>query len=157
MALLDKIFGKKEKEEDGILLEKNICLGLSTPKDKYEAIRMAGRLLVESGYVNEEYIEGMIEREDDLTTYLGFGIAIPHGVGEVKKYVNKTGIVFLQFKNGVSFGDEKAYVVVGIAAKNQEHLDILANIATLIEEDDKFEELKVTNDKSFIIKMLKKK
>lgn len=144
------------EDENKILLEKNIKLNLPDVRDKYEAIKLAGRLLVESGYVDEEYIDGMIQREDDLTTYLGFGIAIHHGVGEAKKNIKETGIVVLQFENGVLFGEEKAKLVVGIAGVGNEHLNILSNIATLIEDEEEFEKIKNTNNTREILNIFAK-
>ncbi|MBU3214397.1 PTS mannitol transporter subunit IICBA [Clostridium estertheticum] len=123
------------KNESKILEKKNIKLGLEST-DKYTAIKMAGRLLYEGGYVEEEYIDAMIQREDDLSTYIGKGIAIPHGVGEAKKNIKKTGMVVLQFPNGVKFDDEVAYLVIGIAGVGDEHLQILSNIAIAIEGED---------------------
>ncbi|MBU3180236.1 PTS mannitol transporter subunit IICBA [Clostridium psychrophilum] len=134
-----------------ILEKKNIKLGLEST-DKYTAIKMAGRLLFESGYVEEEYIDAMIQREDDLSTYIGKGIAIPHGVGESKKNIKKTGMVVLQFPKGIMFGEELAYLVIGIAGVGNEHLQILSNIAIAIEgEDDKIiGKLKNTEDVEYI-------
>lgn len=138
------------KKESKVLLKSNIKLNLPSV-DKYEAIKMAGKLLVENGYVDEKYIEAMIERENDLTTYMGNGVAIPHGVGKAREYIKKSGIVVLQFPEGVQFGDEKAYLVIGIAGIGDEHIDILSNIATAIgEEDDKIRKLKATKDVDYI-------
>jgi PTS system mannitol-specific IIC component len=147
-----KSVAKNEIKTDSKILEKkNIKLGLEST-DKYTAIKMAGRLLFESGYVEEEYIEAMIQREDDLSTYIGKGIAIPHGVGESKKNIKKTGMVVLQFPKGIMFGEELAYLVIGIAGVGNEHLQILSNIAIAIEgEDDKIiGKLKNTEDVEYI-------
>ncbi|MGL4656352.1 MAG: PTS sugar transporter subunit IIA [Sarcina sp.] len=155
MGFFNGLFKKETKEyTDSVIEIENIKLNLDAPKDKYEAIRLAGKLLVENGYVKESYIDAMIQREDDITTYLGFEIAIPHGTSEAKKHVKKTGIVFLQFNNGVPFGDEKAKILIGIAAKNDEHLTILSNIAMLIEKEEEFEMLKTSTDKKLIMKIL---
>ncbi|HEY8892175.1 MAG TPA: PTS mannitol transporter subunit IICBA [Clostridium sp.] len=140
-----------------ILEKKNIKLGLEST-DKYTAIKMAGRLLFESGYVEEEYMDAMIQREDDLTTYIGKGIAIPHGVGAAKKNIKNTGMVVLQFPNGIKFEDDLAYLVIGIAGVGDEHLQILSNIAIAIEgEDDSItsnvnivDKLKSTEDVEYI-------
>ena len=134
-----------------ILKKKNIKLGLVST-DKYTAIKMAGRLLFESGYVEEEYMDAMIKREDDLSTYIGKGVAIPHGVGEAKKNIKKTGMVVLQFPEGVMFEDDLAYLVIGIAGVGNEHLGILSNIAVAIEgEDDNITNiLKSTEDVEYI-------
>jgi mannitol/fructose-specific phosphotransferase system IIA component len=140
-----------DQEENKVLLKQNIRLNLATV-DKYEAIKMAGRILVESGCVGESYIEAMIQRENDLTTYIGNGVAIPHGVGRAKEFIKKSGLVVLQFPQGVDFDDEKAYLVIGIAGVGDEHLDILSNIATVIGDDDqeKLLKLKTTKDVNYI-------
>jgi len=140
-----------DMEDSKILKKKNIKLGLAAT-DKYTAIKMAGRLLFESGYVEEEYMDAMIQREDDLSTYIGKGIAIPHGVGEAKKNIKKTGMVVLQFPNGVMFEEDLAYLVIGIAGVGNEHLEILSNIANAIEgEDDRITNiLKCTDDVEYV-------
>lgn len=140
-----------ENGKNSILSKENIKLNLESV-DKYTAIRMAGRLLVDGGYVNEDYIEAMIQREDDLTTYIGNGVAIPHGVGKAKEFIKKSGIVVLQFPKGVDFDGEKAYLLIGIAGIGDEHLDILSNIATIIgdEDEEKLEKLMVTKDTDYI-------
>ena len=141
----------EDKNESKILSKKNIKLGLEST-DKYTAIKMAGKLLFESGYVEEEYMDAMIQREDDLSTYIGKGIAIPHGVGEAKKNIKKTGMVVLQFPNGVKFDEGLAYLVIGIAGVGDEHLQILSNIAIAIEgeDDDITNMLKSTQDAEYI-------
>ena len=85
-----------------VLNENNIFLGLDSVS-KEEAITLAGRKLVENGYVKEEYILAMLEREKVMTTYMGMGVAIPHGVNEAKKEILSSGIVILQFPNGIDF------------------------------------------------------
>lgn len=122
-------------QKSTVLKRENIKVKLKST-DKYEAIRLAGRLLVDGGYVNEEYIEAMVERENELTTYIGQGIAIPHGVGDAKKNIIKSGMVVLQYPEGVSFNGELAYLVVGIAGVGNEHLSILSNLANVIEDAD---------------------
>jgi PTS system mannitol-specific IIC component len=126
--------------------------------NKYDAIRMAGEMLVKGGYVDTEYIAAMIEREDDLTTYIGKGIAIPHGVGNAKKNIRKSGMVVLQFPDGIAFGDDTAYLVIGIAGVGNEHLSILSNIATVIDEEDvkTIELLFNTKDVKFIYNLFTK-
>ena len=140
-----------EELDNAILRKSNIVLGL-TSIERDDAIKMAGGRLYKSGYVNEEYIEAMIEREQDLTTYIGKGIAIPHGVGRAKENIKKSGMVVLQFPDGVAFGDEVAYLVIGIAGVGNEHLSILSNIATAVnvEDDSMIEVLRTTTDIDYI-------
>ena len=123
--------------------------------DKYEAIRLAGRMLVERGSVQEEYIEAMVKREDTVSTYLGDGVAIPHGVGDAKRYIKSTGLVVLQFAGeGVDFGEGKVKLLVGIAGLHEEHIPILQAVAKIIMNQELLEELQQTNDPLFIHRML---
>ena len=77
----------------------------------------------------------MQEREKLITTYMGMGVAIPHGTSQAKGTVKKTGIVFLQYPQGVDFGDEKAQLVFGIAGIGEEHLNLLAKICEALEDE----------------------
>nr|WP_304363188.1 PTS mannitol transporter subunit IICBA [Gilliamella apicola] len=118
------------------LSEQNIFLGL-TAKNKEEAIRFAGQKLVDNGYVTPAYIEAMLAREELTSTYLGESIAVPHGTIESKNDVIKTGIVFCQYPAGVQFGegdDDQAKIVIGIAARNNEHLDVIAKLTNALDD-----------------------
>ena len=105
--------------------------------------------MVKGGYVKEGYIDAMHEREKVVTTYIGMGVAIPHGIGEAKKQIEKSGVVVLQYPNGVKFGDELAYLVIGIAGAGD--LEILSNIATSLENPDLVEKLNSTKNKQDIL------
>ncbi len=124
------------------------------PVSKEEAIRAAGELLVKQGCVGEAYIDAMVEREKLVTTYMGMGIAIPHGTSEAKSAVKKTGIVLIQYPKGVDFGDEKANLVFGIAGIGDEHLDLLAKICDVLENPDVMERMKTTEDVAWILEQL---
>lgn len=137
-------------DKSSILSENNIILGLES-ESKEDAITRAGRLLVKGGYVKEGYIDAMHERGKVVTTYIGMGVAIPHGIGEAKKQIEKSGVVVLQYPNGVKFGDELAYLVIGIAGAGDEHLEILSNIATSLENPDLVEKLNSTKNKQDIL------
>ena len=128
-----------------ILVEEGIKTGLK-PVDKFEAIKAAGKLLNELGYVEEGYIDAMVKREETVTTYMGLGVAIPHGTGDAKKKVQKTGIVMLQYPEGVDFDGEKAQLVFGIAGIGDEHLGLLAKISEIIEDPERLEQLKTTKN-----------
>ena len=125
-----------------------------TAADKYTAIRMAGQQLVSRGCVEEDYIDAMLAREDVVTTYIGEGVAIPHGVGSAKQFIKKTGLAVLQFPEGVPFGDELAYLVVGIAGLEEEHLPILQALASIMLDDDRIEAIKRSTDAQFIFDSL---
>lgn len=117
---------------------------LNVPSEsKDTAIERVGHLLVEGGYVNADYIKGMKAREAEFTTYIGNGIAIPHGVNEYKKDILNTGIVIAQYPDGVDFGSGNvAYIVIGIAGKNDEHLEILSKIALTIQDEENVQKMR---------------
>ena len=130
------------------LNETNIFLGL-TAQTKEEAIRFAGQKLVEKGYVKPTYVEAMLERERLTSTYLGESIAVPHGTIEAKDDVINTGIVFCQYPAGVQFGEEeqdKAKIVIGIAARNNEHLDVIAKLTNALDDEKIIAKLATTNN-----------
>lgn len=130
-----------------------VKLGLP-PVSKEEAIRAAGHLLVEQGCVDESYIDAMLEREKLVTTYMGMGIAIPHGTTEQKARVKKSGIVMLQYPEGVDFGEEKAQLVFGIAGVGNEHLDLLSSICTALEDEEVLNNLKTTKGVSYVLRCM---
>ncbi len=162
-VLVDIISGKDVSEDDkphnndanGVIIADGILVDQKSV-DKLTAIKAAGDLLVKLGYTEPGYTDGMIERENLVTTYIGEGVAIPHGTGDAKQYIKKTGIVCIQYPNGIDFGDEKAYLVFGIAGHGDEHLAILGNIAGLIGDGDKFDTLKSSTDIDKILKYYQK-
>src|SRR6476619_671059 len=93
-----------------------------------EAISLVGQVLVERRYVDAGYVEAIHGRERISSTFLGNGIAIPHGLPEARGLVLKTGIVVVQFPTGVSWGDGTVHLAVGIAARSDEHIQVLANL-----------------------------
>ncbi len=142
---------------EGVLLKENVKVGLKSVS-KEEAIKAAGELLVKSGYVAKPYVDGMLARERDISTYIGKGIAIPHGENAVKEYVMKTGIVVMQYPEGVKFGDETAHLIVGIAGKGDDHLVIIQNLATITLEydDEALNEAYTTKDPQVLYDMFTK-
>ena len=100
----------------------------------------------------------MLARERDISTYIGKGIAIPHGENAVKEHVKKTGIVVMQYPQGVQFGDEKAHLIVGIAGKGDDHLVIIQNLATITIDytDEDLEKAYTTKDPQVLFDMFTK-
>jgi PTS system mannitol-specific IIC component len=124
------------------------------PVSKEEAIRAAGELLVAEGCVEPPYVDAMLDREKVFTTYMGMGIAIPHGTSEAKAQVKKTGITLVQYPEGVDFGDEKANLVFGIAGVGDEHLDMIQKIVQALENPEELEKMKTTDDVNWILEKL---
>ena len=139
--------------DPNILVPEGIILNQKSVT-KEEAITAAGQLLTDLGYVDKEYIPLMLEREKIVTTYIGMGLAIPHGTTHDEGIIHKTGIVLIQYPEGIDFGDEKAQLVIGIAGKGGEHMEILSKICTALEDETILEKMKTTDDKEWIMKQL---
>lgn len=137
-----------------VMVKEGIKLGQKSVT-KEEAIAAAGNLLYELGYVEKDYIEAMQERERTVSTYLGMGVAIPHGTGDAKNKVKKTGIVLVQYPDGVDFGDEKAQLVFGIAGIGNEHLELLGKITQVIDDQENLSKLKTAGNIQDVLDMLK--
>ena len=135
----------------------NVFLG-RTASNKEEAIRFAGEQLVKGGYVQPEYVEAMLEREKLTPTYLGESIAVPHGTVEAKDRVLKTGVVFCQYPQGVRFGEEEddiARLVIGIAARNNEHIQVITSLTNALDDETVIERLANTNSVEEVLALLK--
>lgn len=152
-SLLERLEKGTEEKETGILRIKNILTGLPS-ESKDDAILRAGHMLEASGYVDPGYAESMLERERIVSTYMGMGLAIPHGTSETKALVRESGIVVLQYPEGVDFGGEKARLVIGIAGVGDDHLDILAKIGAALDDEEVLERLSVTSNPEDILKAL---
>ncbi len=138
------------------LSEGNIFLGLQAAS-KEEAIRFAGEQLVKGGYVEPEYVEAMLEREKLTPTYLGESIAVPHGTVEAKDRVLKTGVVFCQYPKGVLFGeddDDVARLVIGIAARNNEHIQVITSLTNALDDESVIEKLANTTSVDEVLDLL---
>ncbi len=137
-----------------ILSEERIRLG-ATAVNKADAIRQSGELLVQSGCVQPAYVDGMLAREETMSTYLGNGVAIPHGQYDNRSQILKTGIAVLQLPDGVAWEDgEKAHLVIAIAAAADEHVGVLANLAEAIEDEEVAQQMITTTDAKFILNTL---
>ncbi|TKI05824.1 fused PTS fructose transporter subunit IIA/HPr protein [Martelella alba] len=123
-----------------------IHLGAQAP-DKREAIGQVAAALTQAGYVAQGYLEGMLQRERQTSTYLGSGIAIPHGTTDTRDLVRQTGVQVFQFPQGIDWGDgQKAYVVIGIAARSDEHLALLRQLTHVLSDEQVAQRLAVTDD-----------
>jgi len=134
----------------------NVFLGLSA-SNKEQAIRFAGEQLVKGGYVQPEYVEAMLAREQLTPTYLGESIAVPHGTVEAKDRVLKTGVVFCQYPQGVLFGedaDDVARLVIGIAARNNEHIQVITSLTNALDDESVIEKLAHTTSVQEVLDLL---
>ena len=123
--------------------------------NKAEAIRLVGQLMVEAGFISPGYVDSMLKREQVSTTFLGHGIAIPHGLPEARHLVHRTGVVVVQFPSGVVWSEDgHAHLVVGIAAQSDEHLQVLANLTCVLDDEGLALTLASTLDTAAIIQVL---
>ena len=131
----------------------DVVLGLA-PVDRERCIRDSGALLVARGCVGEPYVDAMVERDRLTSVYIGMGIAIPHGTNEAKDSVVRTGVVLQQYPEGVDFDGERAQLVFGIAGRGEEHLEVLANICRILEDEAVLEKMKTTDDVDWVVRVL---
>src|SRR5918912_273597 len=124
-------------------------------RDKDDAIRQAGLLLVEGGFIEPGYVRSMLGREPQANTYLGNGIAIPHGMPADRDLIRRTGISVVQLPDGVDWNPgERVQLVVGIAARSDEHLRILANLTYVLDDPDTARRLANTTDQAELVAAL---
>lgn len=139
--------------EQGVFTTDNIILNASFD-NKYDAIKACGQILVDQGYCLDSYIDDMLERDRTACVYIGEGVAIPHGLYDSDDKIIKSGISFLQVPNGVPFENGTAYLLIGIAGKNDQHMEILSKIALVCCEKKNIEILKKSTDKNEVYRIL---
>jgi PTS system mannitol-specific IIA component/phosphocarrier protein FPr len=125
-----------------------------TATDKWDVVRQAGELLVEIGAVTPEYADAMIEREKSVSTYIGEGVAIPHGTDESRAYVRRTALGVLQFPDGVDWDGDQVTVAVAIASQGHEHVAVLQALAEILMEPDQAERLRGATDPDDVVALL---
>ena len=126
--------------------------------NKVEAIRYCGRQLFEAGHVNEAYIDAMIQRNEELSVYMGNFIAIPHGTDAAKKEVLSSAITIVQVPAGVNFGTEEdpkvATVLFGIAGLGDDHLEIIQKISIFCADVDNVVKLADAQSEDEVVTLL---
>lgn len=132
----EKITEDKNQTKDFPVLKKENILLNQKFDSKEEVIREVGKIMQESGYVDHEYTKGMLDRENEAPTHFGIGLAIPHGTNETKAAIKKSGLVVFTIPEGVKWDDETVKLVIGIAGVGDEHLSILSNVATKIDNEE---------------------
>lgn len=136
-------------------LSKNDITLSQSATDKFEAIKSIAKSLTDKGLVEQGYVEGMLNRENQNSTFLGNGIAIPHGTTDTRSMVKTTGVAVHHFPEGVEWGDgNTVYVAIGIAAKSDEHLGILKQLTKVLGADGVEERLRNAKNEDDIIALL---
>jgi len=142
-----------ESTDSALLQVSGIRLGLSA-LDIDDAIEQVGRTLLEIGAVEEPYVSAMHEREKSVSTFIGEGVAIPHGTDEARKYVKRTSLVVLQYPRGVDWNGNDVRMCVGIAANGNEQVGILSSLARVLMEPDLAAGLREAADAETVIRIL---
>jgi multiphosphoryl transfer protein len=136
-----------------VLSTSAVIVGAGAP-DQIAAIDLVGGILVAEGCVTPDYVTEMRDRERIVSTYLGNGIALPHGTNEARSAVLRTGLAVAQFPDGVLWGDEKAHLVIGLAAIAEEHIEVLSRLATILGDEELCIRLGKTTDAAEIHRAL---
>ena len=125
----------------GVLLKKNIVLN-NAPVDKETAIRTIGQMLVDSGYVTEKYVDGMVAKEDVFNTAIGNNLAIPHGIESVIGEIKNSGLAIMTYPEGIDWGDgETVKLVIAVASAGDDHVETLGKIAMTCESEEAVEKI----------------
>jgi PTS system mannitol-specific IIA component len=122
--------------------------------DRDQAIRTCGQVLVGTGAVDESYVDAMLERERSISTYVGEGVAIPHGTLASKDAVRRDALSFVRFPETVDWGGEPVTICIGIAAQGGGHMGILAALAEILLEPGKARALREADDPDEVIRLL---
>lgn len=122
--------------------------------NKEEAIKACADIFIKGGYTDESYKADMLQRDKEASVYLGNGVALPHGLASSKETIKNSGICFVQVPDGVDFNGEKAYLLVGVAGKGEEHVELLGKIGQSLMDEGVIEKLKNSTSKEEVINLL---
>ena len=136
-----------------LLAEDSIRLD-ATAADRDDAIRHAGQALLDAGAIEPSYIDAMLERENSVSTYVGEGVAIPHGTDESREHIKRAALAFLQFPEGVDWNGKTAQVCIAIASRSDEHIGILQSLAMVLSDKEKAQRLRETTRVDEVLELL---
>ena len=137
------------------LLERDAILTDCAAKDRLEAVGRAGEILARLGAVREGYADAMVERELAFSSYLGEGVAIPHGTDESRELVERTALTYLRFPGGVDWDGHEVTVCIGIAARGDEHMAVLGGLARVLGDPARAAALRAADDPDEILAILR--
>jgi PTS system mannitol-specific IIA component len=136
------------------LLEERAVVLDAAAADKESAIRRTGQVLVDIGAVDPRYIDAMLERERSVSTYMGSGVSIPHGIDRSRQSVRRDALVFLRFPDGVDWDGQQMTIAIGIAATGNNHVDILSRLAMILVDSEQVARLNAASDATEVIALL---
>ncbi|TVT44745.1 PTS sugar transporter subunit IIA [Amycolatopsis rhizosphaerae] len=136
-----------------ILSAESVLIGCAAP-GRDDAITQVGRKLLALGAVEPQYLDAMHDRERSVSTYVGEGVAIPHGTDESRRFVKRTALAVLQFPDGVDWDGNEVRLCVGIAAKGSEQVGILSSLARILMDGERARQLREAPDADTILRVL---
>lgn len=136
-----------------ILEPSAIRLGL-TAEDKADALAQCGTVLTEIGAATPAYADAILVREESVSTYVGEGVAIPHGTNESRAHIERAAIAYLQFPDGVDWGGNTVYVCIPIASRSEEHVAILQSLATVLMDPESAAALREATSTDAVLTLL---
>jgi len=136
-----------------LLAEQSIRLE-SSATGRDDAIRQAGQALLDAGAIDASYIDAMLERENSVSTYVGEGVAIPHGTLAGKEAVKSDALSVIRFPDTVDWDGNEVSVAVGIAAKGNGHIALLSQLATILLDPEKAAALRGATTPEKVYEML---
>ncbi|MDG4766038.1 PTS sugar transporter subunit IIA [Solwaraspora sp. WMMD406] len=140
--------------DPGALLERRAIRLTEHAADRDAAIRRCGETLVEIGAVTEEYVAAMLQRERSVSTYVGEGVAIPHGTLASKEAVRRDALAVLRFSEAVDWDGFPVTVCVAIAARGDGHVELLAALAQILLDPDSARALREATDIDDVLRLL---
>jgi mannitol/fructose-specific phosphotransferase system IIA component len=136
------------------LLGRDAIVTDCTDKDRIEAVRRAGDILARVGAVRDGYADAMVEREDIFSSYIGEGVAMPHGTDESRALVERTALCYLRFPDGLDWDGQRVSIAIGIAARGDEHMAVLGALARVLSDPDRAAALRAADDPDTILAIL---
>jgi PTS system mannitol-specific IIA component len=126
----------------------------ATASSREEAVRLCGEVLLSLGAVEKEYVDAMWERENIISSFMGEGVSLPHGTDASRQYVNFAQLVLVRFENEVDWEGEKVKLCIGIAAKGDEHGELLGNLAEKLLDEHSYKQLMESNSTNELLELL---
>jgi PTS system mannitol-specific IIA component len=152
-SVSDEARGSEPRALTALLADSSIVLDAAAV-DRDDAIRQAGAALIAAGAVRAEYVDGMLERERSVSTYVGEGIAVPHGTRSTNEHVLEDAIVVLRFADGIEWDGHTVTVVIGLASHGMGHIALLAQLAAVLLEPERAEALRSAASPSDVVAVL---
>jgi PTS system mannitol-specific IIC component len=140
-------------DQPGVLGADAVRLGLDAA-DREDALRQCGAVLVEIGAAGPAYADAILEREQSVSTYMGLGLAIPHGTDASREHIHRAALAFLQFPGGVDWDGRTCRACIAIASRSDEHIAILQSLAMVLSDRRSARRLRETTSVDEVLELL---